>query len=200
MKLTEQDTRGIVLTPRALPKRSPGVHVSDIIRDLENTVTKPGERKDFKDLSPDEKRRMGNYVAVGWAWEEIFKRQMLAMDASVWRDAARYQHKFELVKDAIIATPDYVDTKEDVLIEFKATWRSSGRDIQSDFWSWWVQIKAYCHMLGLDHARLIVFFVCGDYRESGPQIKMWDAKFTSVELEENWIMLHQHAKRRGWLK
>lgn len=166
--------------------RSPGIHVSDVIRHIENTVTKKGKRPPTSELSRDEIRRMGNYTSVGWAWEAVLRTSL----TKVW-----YEDYIvpvgEIECDGLTGTPDGLNTEEVCVEEFKATWRSSrrSRDLEGEFWSWMVQIKAYCHMLALLEARLRVFFVNGNYRSSGPEIKVWALSFTREELKQNWKML-----------
>lgn len=186
--------------PVGLPPRSHGIHVSEIIRDILNRAIIPGQRRPEMELTPEEKRRMGNYAAIGWVWEELVRMAMLEMEGGLWGDMKRYVRAGEIERDGIIGTPDWVDTKDEAVIEFKATWRSSRRPIETDFWHWWVQIKAYCWMLGTNDATLVAFFVNGDYRDSGPQIRMWKAGFKTEELKDNWKMLYNHASRKGWIQ
>jgi hypothetical protein len=57
-----------------------------------------------------------------------------------------------------------------------------------------VQIKAYCYVLEVDRACLWAFFVNGDYRGSGPQIKCWEIYFTPRELHDNWQLILVNAR------
>lgn len=176
------------------PERSAGCHVSDVIRYLEHTVTKKGTRPPREEMTKAERSRMGKYASLGWAWERIVRHAL----NEVWSpDAAghdRYLSPGELEHDGLLGTPDWFDTEDLVLEEFKCTWRSSRRPIESDYWGWFVQIKAYCYMLSITEARLRVFYVNGDYRDSGPQIKMWHIEFTYEELIANWLMLKRAQK------
>lgn len=194
MKLIELATPVIAeaLSHSQQPDRDrSALHVSDIIRHIENTVTKPGQRPSRSDMSKEELRRMGNYAQMGFVWEQLVRDAL----APLLYDA----HGHELVspgpveRDGIVGTPDRLDLANESVEETKATWRSSRRPIDTDFWPWWVQIKAYCHMLRVQSATLPVFFVNGDYRNSGPQMRKWYAEFTREELEMNWDML----KRAG---
>jgi hypothetical protein len=197
VKLTPIDAGETLVRVNArLGYRPPGAHVSEIIRDIEDTVNKPGQRPPSERLSSEERRRMGNYVALGWAWELII--QPALMEVYFGADE-NYVRPGPLQLDGIWGTPDGLDMETWAVEEFKCTWRSSGRDIQEDFWPWWVQIKAYCKMLVTRKARLRVFFVNGDYHESGPQIKMWEAEFKQLEIEQNWQMLKQHARAKGMI-
>lgn len=191
MQLIELATDETLFQPARVEQRSPGVHVSDVIRDIENVVTKPGKRRPTEELSRDERRRMGAYVHGGFAWEEVIRRAVVSMYLA---HEGRFVAPGELCCDGLVGTPDWYDTEDDCIEEFKATWRSSRRDIEHEFRSWWYQIMAYCFMADTRGARLRVFFVNGNYAESGPQIKQWQCVFTGQELEMNWKMLTMHAK------
>lgn len=176
--------------------RSAGVHVSEIIRDISNTVIHKGQRRKFDELSDNEKARMGGYVTGGFAWERVLERSLsdAFADGSLIRPG-------EFTVDNIHCTPDLLDLARQILVEWKCTWRSSRRceRIEEDFWEWFVQIKAYLRCVCLLQAELCVYFVNGDYRDSGPQVKIFFLEFTQREIDENWNMLFNHAKRRGWL-
>jgi hypothetical protein len=174
--------------------RSPGVHVSEIIRDIENELIHVGQRRKYDTLTDAEKKRMGAYVSVGWAWEDILAQSLL----KVWN--VPVVPVGELHLDGIAGTPDGLNTDEYAVEEFKATWRSANRPLDPDYWHWLVQIKAYCYMLQTNIANLRIFYVCGDYRESGPFLRMHRLEFSELELQENWQMLYQHAKDKGWFK
>lgn len=201
MRIVELDTADVeqlILAPST--ERSPGpAHVSNIIRDIENTVLKPGQRRPYDDLSKDEKRRMGNYVSVGWAWEDAIRGALLAAGAGPLH-SDRFVSPGECALDGIYGTPDWFDLTDYCIEEFKATWRSSRRPLDPDFWHWLVQIKAYCKLTACTWARLRVFFVNGNYRDSGPQIKHFRLEWSRLEIDENWAMLRQHAKSKGWVK
>jgi hypothetical protein len=192
-EMTVETLRGAPVSPSEKPKfRASGLHVSDIIRHIENTITKPGKRPRVSDLSHEERRRMGRYTEVGWMWEEVIRS---AMKRTYYSGIKRFEDVGELESDGIYGNPDWFDTEDWCVEEFKATYRSSRRPIGSDFWSWFVQIKAYCHLTETRFARLRVFFVNGDYRESGPQFKLWQLSFEVKELESNWGMLRREGEK-----
>lgn len=73
-------------------------------------------------------------------------------------------------------------------------------EFDSRFDKWFTQIKAYCYHLQLTEARLIVFFVNGNYKPPSPIPPLaWDLTFTAAELQEEWMMLLNHAKAEGML-
>jgi len=201
VELDPKPLEELILIPyqvRTTTSRTSGPsHVSDIIRDIENTVTKRGQRRKYDDLSPDEQRRMGTYMKLGWAWEEVIRDALMRTEGRL--ETARFISPKEMEVDGIYGTIDWFDTQDWAVEEFKATWRSSNRPLDPDFWHWLVQIKAYCHMVEATFARLEVFFVNGDYQESGPQIKRFELYFTEREIADNWAMLKNHAKHQGWI-
>jgi hypothetical protein len=177
------------LARRAMPSRSVGrIHVSEVLRWIDNRVIHQGQRKAYTELSQSERRRMGAYTAMGWVWEDLIGTSLAPMFGG---DIIK---PGEVELDGIAGNPDGLELTRSAIDETKATWRSSRRPIETDFWSWMCQIKAYCHMLRLREAMLRVFFVNGDYRDSGPQIKAWDIEFTERELEDNWKMIVNNAK------
>lgn len=166
--------------------RTAGLHISSVIRDLL-------KRMDPKKYPDDSKSPMGLPLwrwEIGFLWEEIWSRAVL-------RDKGVFTQP-ELEHEGLLLTPDAVDMSAEELWEFKATWKKACENPADDqdrkFWAWFVQMKAYCYVLGLLQARLVVIFVNGDYRQSGPICGMWRYRFTKAELKENWKMLKDHAK------
>lgn len=176
------------------PREAKGTHVSEIIRDIQNKVTHKGKRKPFSELTQEEKRRMGSYTSMGWAFEKIIEAALREVFGAFFLGRERYQKTGSLTLDGISGTPDWLDLQHWCVIEFKATWRSSRRDLETDFAHWLWQIKAYCKLLAVTTAELYVFFVNGDYRESGPQLKGFALSFSQREIDENWSMLRNHAR------
>jgi hypothetical protein len=168
---------------------------------MDNRIDHRGERLPFDEISLEERKRMGLYTSMGFAWEDVIRQAL----AGVWlpelfgngllpeQIARRWRSIGTLWLDGIAGTPDWFDSHDEVLEEFKATWTSSRRDLLNDHWTWITQIKCYCHMLQIHKARLWVYFVAGDYRGSGPQIKPWSMTFSPRELDENWRMIRNNA-------
>ena len=189
MRIVERfiDLDPLAMSRSRVDRSTDKVHVSEVIRWIDNRVIHRGQRKPYEDLSPNEKKRMGNYVSVGYAWEDLLAQSL----APVF--GGEYVRTGEIELDGIVGTPDGLELTGLAIDETKATWRSSRRSIETDFWSWFVQIKAYCHILQVPRASLRVFFVNGDYRDSGPQIKCFDIDFSQRELEDNWRMIKANA-------
>jgi len=174
-----------ILSRKAMPDRSVGrIHVSEVIRWIDNRVIHRGERKPYDEMSPSEKKRMGSYTSMGWLWEDLLENSLAPVFG-----AAEYIKTGEIELDGIVGTPDGLELSGLTVDEMKATWRSSRRPIETDFWNWLTQVKAYCFMLRLQRVSLRVFFVNGDYRDSGPQVKQFDIEFTERELQDNWRMI-----------
>ena len=200
VELTSDDVEQLVLNQLpAVPRTVSPAHVSNIIRDIENAILKPGQRRPYDELSKEERKRLGTYASVGWAWEDAIRNALVTSGFHALPDD-RYQPVGQLCLDGIYGTPDGFDTVDCCVEEFKATWRSSNRPLDPDFWHWLVQIKAYCKMLTVTWAKLRVFYVNGNYRESGPQVKQFRLEWTQLEIDDNWRMLKNHAKSKGWIK
>lgn len=181
---------------RPTPRSTHLPHVSNIIRDLENTITKPGQRRDDSDISGADRERLNRYREMGFMWElvveETWKRRMQQ------RRAGDLISQEEIEYDGILMTPDGLYIPDWCNEEYKATWRSMKRAaldaIMAEFWAWFVQIKAYCLGQGTHTSRLFVFFVNGDYRPMVPRSKRYDIEFSDQDLDENWLMIKQHER------
>jgi hypothetical protein len=109
--------------------------------------------------------------------------------------------------EGIIYSPDFIMFADKTILgETKLTWQSSRAWPDSPctmppprFSKWFCQIMAYARNLETPYARLLAFFVNGDYRRTGPQLRAWDVKFSKRELEENYQMLLNHARHRKLL-
>src|SRR5262245_39067788 len=145
--------------------RSPGLHLSAIIRDLDLAVH--GNR--YAETSPETRQV---YFAMGFIWERILAE--IIIDTAILRSSGTLVRPGEFVSDGIAMSPDAVDLSDYAIEEYKATWLSSVHPIDSPkFWPWLVQLKCYCRAIGTRRARLRAFFVNGDWRGSGPQLRAW---------------------------
>lgn len=187
--------------------RSAGAHCSDIIRDLDNRLINKGQRKHSSELTNLEKKKAGLFWQNGFIWEGMVERELAARNIrgvnvkrrGTPRDIILHQMEIEL--DGIFMTLDAFDPIEECLEEYKATYKSSDRIMdQTDFWSFFIQMKAYCwgltNWIGhlVNHAHLYVWFICGNHKGIGPVAKAYEIEFDGADLQRNWNMLLQHKE------
>jgi hypothetical protein len=183
MRLTELevDIADILISDEQSQPRSVGLHVSSIINYILTTTGLSDKRNDFDDDD------LNMFAIVGRLWEQML--------ANILFKPPRYQRPGEIECDGIYGSPDAVDCDDACLMEFKVTWKSSSRPIESSaFIKYIAQVKAYCHMLGLSKVRLYVFFVCGNWKPPIPQFKAWEIEFSRAELKTNWDMIVRNGK------
>jgi hypothetical protein len=189
--------------------RAPGLHLTQIIRD----IALKGKLLDSRynsALDPDD---LPAGVCLGIAWEE-------------WLSKLHPEivfHPGERTFDGVHMNPDGIELFERTLIgtsrhvsdlrvhEFKLTWKSSRRRGKTqeeaetaekirviEEWMWMTQLKAYCAESGTRWGALHVFWVMGNYGRdtddpySKPYYSIWDIEFTQREIEENWQMIRNH--------
>jgi hypothetical protein len=169
--------------------RSPGLHLSQIYRDIEQTIKPKDEWCTEEELA--------FFGAGGFLWERAFG--LCHAKAVATGDIVR-PGEFEL--DGIIGSPDLIHIPSWTLLETKCCWRSVNKfdsALEKNFWAWLVQTKSYCHMIGTDTCELHVFFVCGDWRPPVPQTRSVRIRYGRDELISNWRMIREHAEKKGWL-
>lgn len=175
--------------------RSPGLHMSSIYDDLYQDL----EPKRYIKGSKPDVLRMEAGLAFEDLLEEGIKRRLCADRPGEFT-----------TEEGIIFTPDLIifdgASAGGRLGEIKLTWMSSkevpretANGFPPKFDKYFTQMKAYCYHLELGTARLLAFFVNGDYRPPKPELLAWDIEFTSRELEENWRMLVNHARHKRML-
>lgn len=159
-----------------------------IVHDIEETIRPRDEWCTQEELS--------FFGSMGFLWERVFARAHA--DSICTDDLVR---PGEFTADNITGSPDLIRVSDWTLIETKCTWRSVRKfdSLERNFWAWLVQVKSYCHMIGTNTAEIHVFFVAGDWRPPVPCVKSVRLEFTDREIQENWSMCVEHAKRRGWL-
>lgn len=171
--------------PRDDAERSPGVHVSEIVRDIgfQMGYLKP----EYLNANMDVTR-----VAMGLAWEDwVFPKQHPEVS----------YHPGEVMPGGIACSTDGVSWfGTDLRVhECKLTWKSMKReqDLQNE-WMWLSQTMGYCFGWGTPYARYHIYWVNGDYKRGedtgGPQYKLYDLEFTPRELNDNWQMLQNRSK------
>ena len=174
-------------------KRTSGRHVSQAIYRLAVKLGHLEERSD------DNGPQMA-YLQLGCTWEDVMA-EALAKRVAL-HEPGRYIHGMEMYLDGLYGTLDILDVADSVVEECKLTKISSRNDIRSDkFWKWWVQVKAYCWMAGVNTGRLRVAFLNGDYAwmrgEKDNDLihyRVWEDTWTSRELQNNWKMICNAAR------
>lgn len=164
----------------------PTHHVSWIIREL---CIKLGHFT-TSSMTPEQQTRM----ELGSVFEDAVVHALAARYAE---SDEHYTRPGEYKLDGLIGTPDllndYQRNSENMwtVIEIKLTWMSARHDPESEkFWRYWVQLMAYCKLVGTHHGQLHVCHINGDYRENRlPIYRVYEVEFTDTELNENWAML-----------
>lgn len=174
------------------PHRPPGIHVSTIIRDLMAASDPKKYGGPGGGIDPVTQLRF----EVGFAFERALELGFQT------RRNVNIIRPDPIQVDGIWLSPDGFDTEAWAVSEFKATWKRAV-DLPDDpsVWYWIVQIKAYCHALGVSAARLWALFLNGNYKGGFlPDMRVWDLAFQPVEIAENWRMILQHRdfmRRKG---
>lgn len=181
--------------------RSPGLHLSQLIREIE------------RDLLGDDKRPddSGSDRAGWFEGGFIFEEMCAAMLRRTKRGKLLIVQK-EVEKDGIFMTPDIVDPVDEGVVDSKMTWKSTRQidDIVAGKTTWdkvWpgymVQLKAYAHYYGYTKGALVVLFVMGNWKRgpewSGPsKPRVFVFRWTEEELKRNWKMVLRY--RDAWVK
>ena len=201
--LTEEDIQGGVLgSDMASSPRPDGLHLSSIIRYMTRPKAKPGD-----------KEPTGWYRETGFIWEmmleKVFKRRM-----QHHRRTRINQLAFE--RDGIHMTPDGLVydgpshrgfETEDYIEEYKATWRSMRHigvapgytEFGVEFWPWHIQTMGYCRAAGVTRADFYILFMNGDYKPMIPDACYISMRYSEQELEENWEMVLNNSRDKGFL-
>lgn len=168
------------------PDRTPGLHVSSIIYDIQKRMDKDRYDEDRFDESVKHL-----YRQVGFAFEDCIERSLNHRRVDIVRPP-------ELEMDGIYLSPDGMDPMKWMNDEIKFTWKSSNdAPHHPKFWGWRSQFMAYARALGTDRTVLRAAFVNGNYKDYVPQYKVWELRFTKQEIEANWKMLLKHAEEAG---
>ena len=173
--------------------RSPGLHLTDIIRDL-MVVSGMDQGNQSWSRQPT--------MNTGFVWEEVlfskWEEILSPAFAKLLGRACSWYNTGELQFDGIYMTPDGIDVAGTpwTLQEAKCTWKSTKKP-PTENWRYMVQAKAYCTALGIDRVMFHILYLMGDYKGSGPQYHPWLITFTPEELHENFEMLKNHMEYMG---
>lgn len=161
------------------PYRTPGIHISDIVRSMvENT---PGLVSRRGDGIPES--TMHAMWVLGLAWEDV------VLSRTPWSTATTTMDRITLNTDCLNPVEQRVD-------ECKLTWKSS-RVHPSENWEYATQIKGYCWAFKLNRGRFYIYYVNDRYKPTLPRPTVFDVTFDYQELWENWNMLVNH---RAWME
>jgi hypothetical protein len=135
--------------------RSPGLHLSSIIRSLMTTLNLQKKAAGWD---------MDVAAGVGLLWEELLTRAY--GDSQAFRPG-------EIAVDGVIMTPDGLSLAQVdgervlVLEEYKATWRSNKNPPYTNLaWDW--QIKSYMRAVGTLRAVMRILYIVTNWRRTGP--------------------------------
>lgn len=182
MKCTKLD---IPFPFRAQSYREPGLHLSEIIQDLAMTLYPKKYTARFDSLPEDKQAEIRLRMELGFIWEDALA---IAFGSGF---APRYDN---VERDGIWMNPDGVDIMDGVLYEYKCTSTLSNKSpVDNQLWMW--QVKAYCWAFGITTARMYILHIDGDGKyPKHPVWAPWEIEFTLQELEENWMIITNHAK------
>lgn len=190
--------------PESRYPRSPGIHVSGIIRcmALEYGIL---ETEEMDGLSLTDYRHITDPVArlrinIGLAWEEHYVPMLEGV----------VDHPGEMQVEGVYMTHDgesldviVTETHNGMTIvvhEVKATYKSTktvGDLTSKNNWMWQAQLMAYCKACNTRIAKMHVLFLCGNYKYPiTPLLKCWLVEFTQEEIESNWQLLQDYKKYR----
>lgn len=184
------------------PTRSPSLHLSTIIHDLAATL-EPGrfsrdEKGETEDLNSEPR------IWLGQASDLLLRQTRPGIPVG------------EMEKDGVTLTCDNLSLLNEparaglmgdhlaagdwIVEEFKLTWLSSRHELGSRklrHYLW--QLMGYCWAWETVRARLIIYYVNGNYAPPSPTVVVHELLFDYQELKQNWEMLLRHARSRGWL-
>lgn len=200
------DNKLISLSVERHRSRSPGIHLSRILKDM--LVTAGVQRKHGKPITSDQQHLI---FESGFLWENAvceyinsIENRQQEMDAFISMFGLEEQRKKDIedakgdivrpgecTLDGIHMTPDGMNLRLWYLHEWKSTGiRSKGFSIEEKRIEWIWQVASYCKVLGLTRAIIRVFHT-GEIPQT---VTQWVLDFTSDELDRNWSNILAHYK------
>lgn len=187
----------VPLDLRTGPPRSPGTHLSGVLRVIATQIgslkSSGEDLDDIIDSTALESVGLNGTLmrlAIGFAWEEYIFRRLPNV----------IHQPGELALDDVYGTPDGLEFTEPgdiVLHEGKATFKSSKNGILGiSLWMW--QAMALLKMLQVkwkEQCRTVVFhplFIKGDYSGIDPQYLPTEITFEQAEIESVWDMVKRN--------
>ena len=174
--------------------REAGLHLSQIKDDVLRTLY-PGEfvrKQDGSDATQDADTKQ-MYFELGGALEDVLA------DAIV-RRLPSWVKPDPQACDGVWMSPDGYSAKTRTIDEIKATWKSARNFRETaKFHGYTIQTLAYMKGWKATRGRIHVVHLNGDWRPPVPWPPVtYVLKPTPREIDQNWRMLLQHAKDRGW--
>ena len=191
--------------PESKTPRSPGVHMSGIIRCIatDTGILKPewAEEISLTDVRSITDPTAILRINIGLAWEQHYIGTLMEPYGIA-------DHPSEVEIDSIYGSPDAESvsviitlgrkTIKHVCHEIKATYKSTKTvgDLTNQ-WMWLTQIKAYCKALGTRFAVLHILFLCGDYSYPiKPMREVYEIEFTQQEVDDCWDLLRDYRDQK----
>lgn len=173
--------------------RSKGLHLSGVLQEIGKQGGVIEEYEEGVENAANAR------MSVGLAWEEWLMQRIPSISGTHWQPGE--MSVMAAGGNNLYMTPDgYTESllwpgsglkMFCVLEECKATWKSTKREIERE-WYWLNQVKGYCHALGLRKARLWVLHLNGKYEKGviGDPVQMchwieWDEN----DIDAYWRMV-----------
>lgn len=176
MRFDELPDETPVIDSAAMTNRTPGLHLSSILKALDEHLH--GKKKDSGWWN------LGLSAIVGFVWEvvlELAYKKLFAIRPE------------ELELDGVKCSPDGIG--EDpfgrvpiAVHEYKCWWRSTKRTPMHD-WYVVMQNACYCHVVGTTVGVFRVLYLVGDSWMDGPKYKQWRVEYSPEFLESTWAMV-----------
>ncbi len=168
-------------TTEQTDSRSPGLHLSDVIHDLDRELMETGEQEVTDALRLQFEK--------GYLWE-------VALSRAFGEKAARRPGEIEW--EGVIMSPDGVRYDDPlalipILEEYKCTALSADKS-PADNWKWMMQVKGYCKALGATKCIFRVLHHMDIMWHPEHAYGAFLLTFTQGELDENWEAVLNHAK------
>lgn len=178
--------------------REDGVHLSQIIRDLNTQLRRDEIKRNEGLMTEEEVAQLSFFGEVGFCWESVF--------SEVFAERMLHRKKGEVVQqesvelDGIHMSPDGVELSNAQLEEYKATWRSLNKWLapggrEKFFLPWLMQVKSYLYALEMEVVSFGVLWVCGDYKPAFPKVTTTVIAWDRDELRQNWEVILAHRDR-----
>lgn len=206
-----------LLFSSANQRRTPGLHLTDIIRDIQLSAGVDRNKNNFSEL------QLKAFQLQGYLWEDVYTEKLRdRLAGGAFGDYVRMgevafngERAFFVAyseQDGKLLTPippGYVLMSPDglrldgevmPLLEMKWTTKSSNMNPEKEKPEWFHQARCYCLALSaalgvrITAVELDVFFAAGNYMGSGPVFEEMSKEFHNEEIVASWEMCVGHVK------